>query len=71
MTVDVETTEYAVKWEITVSANSPEEAARIAAGMARDPQSIATLFTVCDEEDSDDPNVTWETVDVPHGEEIR
>lgn len=38
--------EYRVKWEIDIEAESPEEAARIALDIQRDPDSIATAFDV-------------------------
>ena len=40
------TTEYRVKWEIDVSADSPIAAARLALAMQRDPHSTATVFDV-------------------------
>ena len=38
--------EYTVRWEIEISAASPEEAARMALDIQRDPTSLATVFTV-------------------------
>ena len=43
--------EYHVMWEIDIKADSPEEAARIALDIQRNPESAATVFTVTDEED--------------------
>lgn len=39
-------TEYLVRWEIQLYAKSPEEAARKALKIHRDPESIATIFQV-------------------------
>jgi hypothetical protein len=38
--------EYRVTWEIDVHAKSPREAAREALRIQRDPESIATVFSV-------------------------
>lgn len=38
--------EYRVKWEVDVDASSPEQAARKALAMQRNPESIATVFEV-------------------------
>lgn len=38
--------EYLVTWEMTIEADTPEEAARKALEIHRDPESIATVFTV-------------------------
>ena len=43
--------EYHVMWEIDIEADTPEEAARIALDIQRNPESTATVFTVTDEED--------------------
>lgn len=40
--------EYRVKWEIDIDADSPQEAARAALKIQRDPSSIATVFDVRD-----------------------
>jgi hypothetical protein len=37
---------YYVKWEIDVEAESAFDAAKIALDIQRDPESIATIFTV-------------------------
>lgn len=37
---------YRVKWEIDVEADTPEEAARKALAIQRNPESIATVFDV-------------------------
>ena len=43
-------TTYGIKWEIEIDAETPEEAARKALEIQRDPQSIyAMVFDVCDE----------------------
>jgi hypothetical protein len=41
-------TSYRVQWEIDVDADTPEDAARQAFEMMRDPESIATVFSVRD-----------------------
>jgi len=41
-------TEYNVKWEIELDASSPEEAAKFALAIHRDPESTATVFEVKD-----------------------
>lgn len=43
------TREYTVTWTIQVDADSPEQAARIAGDIQRDPESTATIFHVTDE----------------------
>jgi hypothetical protein len=40
--------EMTVRWEITVDAESPEEAARVAREIQLDPESTATVFEVED-----------------------
>lgn len=45
--------EYTVTWEIQLMAASPEDAARQALVIQRDPVSIATHFTVYDEDGED------------------
>lgn len=45
----MENKEYLVKWEINVSASSPEEAAKFALEIQRDDESEATAFDVLDE----------------------
>lgn len=40
---------YLVTWEIELDAETPEEAARKALEIQRDPNSIATVFDVVDE----------------------
>ncbi len=40
--------EYYIEWRIEIEAGSPEEAARKALAIQRDPQSIATAFHVYD-----------------------
>lgn len=55
---------YLVEWSINIDADSPEDAARQALGIQRDPHSVATVFhmygddghdTIIDIEDPDDP----------------
>jgi hypothetical protein len=43
-------TNYSVQWEIEIKASSPEEAAREALRIQRDPESLATVFDVYHEE---------------------
>lgn len=38
--------EYTVRWEIEIDADSPEEAARMALEIQRDPRSTALVFDV-------------------------
>ncbi len=42
--------EYRVKWEVDLIANSPEDAARQALEIQRDLGSVASVFTVTDED---------------------
>lgn len=39
-------TEWRVRWEVDLSADTPQEAARMALGYQRNPESIATSFDV-------------------------
>ncbi len=51
---------YLVTWEIDIEASTPEEAARKALEIQRDPSSIALVFVV---KERDKPDVTvdlWE-----------
>jgi len=41
---------YYITWDIQIEADSPEDAAREALEIQRNPESIATVFTVVDEE---------------------
>ena len=43
------TKNYFVTWNIELDATSPEVAAEMALAIQRDPESIATVFTVFDE----------------------
>lgn len=43
--------EYRLTWTIDLEADSPEDAARKALAIHRDPQSLATVFAVTDAED--------------------
>jgi len=40
---------YRVKWEIDIEADSPEEAAKESLKIQRDPDSVATIFDVTDD----------------------
>lgn len=40
--------EYTVTWAIDIDADTPEEAAKEAMAIQRDPDSIATVFMVSD-----------------------
>lgn len=42
-------TTYRVEWSMEIDADSPEEAARKALAIHRDPESVATVFDVYDE----------------------
>jgi hypothetical protein len=55
--------EYLVSWAIQVDADNPLEAARRAREMQLDPNSLATFFTV-----ADDDNGESFAVDVADGE---
>ena len=50
--------EYLIRWEINIDADSPEEAARIALEIQRDPASQATIFTAYEDNDETRPAVT-------------
>lgn len=41
--------EYRVEWAVDIEADTPEEAARQALAIQRDPESTATFFTVTDD----------------------
>jgi len=41
-------TNYLVTWEIDMEAETPREAAERALKITRDPESIGTVFKVCD-----------------------
>ena len=43
--------EYRVTWTIDLDADSPEDAARLALAIHRNPQSLATVFDVVDPQD--------------------
>ena len=45
--------DYLVQWEINITADSPEAAAREALRIQRDPASCATVFNVWDEDGID------------------
>jgi len=54
--------EYRVRWEIDgIEADSPLQAARIALGIQRDPESIASVFLVQPMYDDDDD---WTEIDI-------
>lgn len=42
--------EYRVVWEIDIVASSPREAAKQALEIQRDPESLATVFDILDED---------------------
>ena len=44
------TERYRVTWVVDIEADTPAEAAQIALTMQRDPESIATVFDVIDDE---------------------
>lgn len=48
---------YIVVWEIDIEAESPEEAARMALEVQRNPDSIATVFEVYESGTGDPPEV--------------
>ena len=57
--------EYRVKWEIDIEADSPEEAARIALMIQRDQESEALFFEVKKlEEYREYPYTDWEKFDL-------
>ncbi len=56
-------TMYAVSWEIDIEADSPMEAAQKALEIQRDPESIATVFLVSDEEKAYTVDTIAETVE--------
>lgn len=49
---------YLVQWEIDISAGTPEEAARRALEIQRDPNSIATVFNVWGENGEETVDIT-------------
>jgi hypothetical protein len=57
---------YVVQWQIDIEAESPEDAVMEAYNLLPFPgsDSIATVFSVTTADQADDPNVTWQTVDV-------
>lgn len=56
--------DYLVQWEINITADSPEAAAREALRIQRDPASCATVFKVWDEDGIDS------TVDITALDEV-
>jgi hypothetical protein len=54
--------EYKVAWVIDVAADSPEDVARQALEIMRDPTSIATVLTVTDEQGK---SVDFDLLDQP------
>jgi len=50
--------QYRVTWEIELDADTPEDAAREALAIMRDPDSIATVFTVHDQDTATRPRST-------------
>ncbi len=58
---------YHVTWEIEIDADTPRDAAERALEIHRNPQSIATVFTVADTSDALDPEgVEIDLDDQPH-----
>lgn len=57
---------YFVQWFIDLDAASPEDAARKALAIQRDPTSLATVFSVI-EHDSDGTAVTVDLSDLDNG----
>ena len=57
---------YRVRWEIDIPAESPEEAAKVALRIHRDPRSTATIFDIC--ECSTERRGDWVRIDVPVAE---
>lgn len=55
--------EYTVTWAIEVYADTPEEAAREALRIQRDPESMATVFTVQAFPDGGSVNIDLEDID--------
>jgi len=53
---------YTVTWVIDIEATSPEAAALMAQEHARDPESIATIFTVVDTKTNEE--TTIDTLDL-------
>lgn len=53
-------TTYRVTWEIDIEGGTPQEAAELALKIQRDPESLATYFTVTD----DNKNITDVLVDL-------
>lgn len=45
---------FKVIWEVDLDATNPREAAKLALAMQRDPNSIATFFSVYPEDEEDD-----------------
>lgn len=62
-------TDYTVKWEINIEADSPEEAAMMALEIQRDPESQATFFDA-EVQYPDGTVLTW-PVDLGHQPLIR
>ena len=62
--------EYEVRWVTQVDADSPEEAAKHAAEMQRDPTTLAIVFEVIEAKYADDEIAHWTTIEVPWPEDI-
>ena len=52
-------TEYLVQWTIEIQADSPEDAARQALALQRDPSSLTACFQVAGDDDGE-----YETIDL-------
>ena len=61
-------TEFRVMWEIDIDADTPEEAARKALAIQRDPTSSAVVFNVVSSLDSlttvNPENIPWQEIDL-------
>jgi hypothetical protein len=55
--------DYRVLWEIDISAETPEAAARKALRIQRDPHSIATVFDVVSDLDGETTRVDIDALD--------
>jgi hypothetical protein len=55
--------EYRVMWEIDIAADSPEEAAREARRIQRDPKALVGAFEVIDREDGKDFKIDLDELD--------
>jgi len=65
--------EYRIKWEIDLEADSPEQAARLAQAIQRDPKSTASIFEVVPMEKMIEPklNEHEKTIDLDELDEEK